>query len=106
MRRFLINIETNWCGEDNTYSAYAKTEEELEDLAEKLAYDNFSSSNGFEEILSELFPDVDEYTDEMNDQAAEVESGYYGYSITEWDKDDPEEEWEDYELVYDGRENK
>ena len=29
MKRFLLNVSTEWCGKDNTYAAYAKSEDEL-----------------------------------------------------------------------------
>ena len=29
MKRFVIEVSTNWCGEDNKYGAYAENEDEL-----------------------------------------------------------------------------
>lgn len=71
--RFLIHVSTNWCGMDDTVRAIADNEEDLYDLAEQLAYDNFESYNLWEEI---------------------DESNYYGYSIEEFTGDD--EEWKEY----------
>lgn len=103
MKRWLINVSTNWCGEDNTYSAYADTELELEDIVRELAYSNYSDFSGFDAVLSELFPNAEEYTDEMIDEASEVEGEYYSGNVEEWDESRPEEEWNWYECVYDGR---
>lgn len=43
MKRFLIHVDTNWCGEEDTFRAVAESEIELWDIAEQLAYDNFYS---------------------------------------------------------------
>ena len=101
MKRFLLNVSTNWCGEDNTYAAYAESEDELYDLLDELAYENFSDFGGFEKVLEELFPDVEpgDYTEEMYKEAAEIEGEYYYGSIEEWDETRSEEEWNEYELV-------
>ena len=107
MKRFLINVYTNWCGEDNDFSAIANDESELRNIASNLAYDNFTSFTGFEGILEELFPEVEEgeYTEEQTDEAIDSESEYYGYTIEEWDETRPEEEWDWYELIYDASDN-
>ena len=105
MKRWLINVETNWCGMDNTYSAYAEFEENLYEIAQQLAYENFESFGGFDPILEELFPEVEdgEYTEEMQEVAGEIEGDYYDYYIQSWDESRPEEEWDWYDCVYDGR---
>lgn len=102
MNKYLVTLYTNWCGEDNEYLAYAESESELESNADlgTAAYENFSDFGGFEKILEELFPDVEEYTDEMEAEAAEVEREYYGYSIEEF-PEDHEESW--YDIIYDAR---
>lgn len=102
-KKFLIHLETNWCGEWQDYTAIAEDESNLIDLAGRLAYENFESFDGFNAILEELYGDPDEetgeYTDEQIDDAAQDEGSYYSYEITEWDK--PDEEWSWYELIYD-----
>ena len=102
MKRFLLNVSTEWCGEDNTYAAYAESEDELYDLLDELAYENFLSFGGFEKVLEQLYPDVkeEEYTEEMYDEAAYVEHEYYYGTIEEWDETRPEEEWNDYPMIY------
>lgn len=102
MKRWLITCDTNWCGTESIYSAIADTEEELVDIVEQLAYDNFNDlAGGFESVLEELFPDEEEYTEEMENEAMDKEHEFYTAVIREWDL--PEEEWSWYECVYDGR---
>jgi len=107
-KKFLIHLETNWCGEWQDYVAIAESETELEGLAGRLAYENFESFDGFNAILGELFggPDEDtgEYTDEQIEEAEADEESYYSYEITEFSG--TEEEWGWYRLIYDCREDK
>lgn len=107
MKRYLIDCWTNWCGEEETYSAIAHNEEELETIASTVAYDNFADATGFSGIAEEVFPDISyqDLSDEQIDELYEVEGEYYGYNIIEWDETRPEEEWDWYELVYDANEN-
>ena len=106
MKKFLINVYTSWCGEDNTYSAIADNDSQLLDKAQDLAYNNFIDFGGFEAVLNELFPVVvnEEYSDEKRDEAADNELDYYAFTIEEWDETRPKEEWDWYDLVYDGNE--
>jgi len=100
MKKFIIRVYTNWCGEDNEYTAIAESEQLLKPIAEDLAYENFSFFGGPGEILEELFPEEEEYTEKMEAEAAEIESEYYGYSIEEWDEN-IDDDWEWYRLIYD-----
>ena len=43
MKKFIITCDTDWCGTDNKFRALAESEEDLDDLAGGLAYDNFYS---------------------------------------------------------------
>ena len=100
MKRFLLNVSTEWCGEENTYAAYAKSEDELYELLDELSYENFLEFGGFEKVLEQLYPDVEgEYTEEMYNEAANVAHEYHFGDIEEWDETRSEEEWNDYELV-------
>ena len=105
-KRFLITVNTAWCGEDNTYSAIANSEIELHDIAAQLAYDNFQSFDGLQGILEQNYePNEDgEYSDEDIDCASLEEGEYYGYIIEEFEGDDEEFGW--YDLVYDCTEEK
>lgn len=107
MNKYMIEVYTNWCGEDNYFTAIASsdTDPELHNAAASLSYNNFSEFSGINGVLEELFPEVEdeEYTDEMVAQAADQEGEYYGYTIREI-TDDEEEYWDDYELAYDARE--
>lgn len=102
MKRWLITCDTSWCGTETIYSAIANTQEELIDIAENLSYENFNDlGGGFESVLEELFPDEEEYTEEMENEAMDKEHEFYSVVISEWSL--PEEEWDWYDCVYDGR---
>ena len=102
MKRWLITCDTSWCGTETIYSAIANTQEELIDIAEELSYENFNDlGGGFDSVLEELFPDEEEYTEEMENEAMDKEHEFYSVVISEWDL--PEEEWDWYDCVYDGR---
>lgn len=66
MKRFLIHVDTNWCGEEDTFRAVAESEIELWDIAEQLAYDNFYSFGHDQDIAEEEGYDPDEMTDEYS----------------------------------------
>ena len=106
MKKFIIEVTTNWCGMDQKYAAIAENESELYELADVLAYDNFESFDCWTDIANELFPekDVEDLTDEERDYVDEQESSYFSSSIEEVDEED-EDQLEDFnflELVYDG----
>lgn len=107
MKRFLINVFTNWCGEEQDYAAYAEDEFEIEPVAAEASYENFNNypGTGFEAVLEELFDTTHEedLTEEQLNEAYDVEGNYYGHSIQEWDETRDEEEWNWYTLIYDGR---
>lgn len=101
MNRYLIHVSTNWCGMDNVFRAIAESEDDLHDIAQELAYDNFESYNLWEEIAREEGYDLDEMTEADWDRLYEEidESNYYGYEIEEFNGDD--EEWEEYRgMIY------
>ena len=104
-KRFLINCDTSWCGENETFSAIAEDKNELKSVAQEAAWENFNNypQSGLEGILSELFPDVEDedYSDEQMEEATEHEEEYYSYYIKEWDETRDEEEWNWYDLIYD-----
>ena len=69
MKRFLIHVDTNWCGEEDTFRAVAESEIELWDIAEQLAYDNFYSFGHDQDIAEEEGYDPDEMTGEDSVQS-------------------------------------
>ena len=101
-KKFIIEVDTNWCGENQEYAAIAKEECDLWDVAQMLAYDNFSDYGGFEEILNEEFGYKDEYSDEEIDYASDVEAEYYSYGITEVNSEDDLERFNDIFLYNKG----
>lgn len=42
MKKFVITVDTCWCGMDKEYPAIADSEVDLWDVAEELAYQNTS----------------------------------------------------------------
>lgn len=103
MNRYLLRVDTNWCGEDNTYGVICSNPDDpdLMNFFQLKAYDNFNDFGGFEKLLEEMFPEVEdgEYTDSQMDEAAEFEGDHYGWTIDKFEGD--EEEWEWYEIIYD-----
>lgn len=102
MKQYIITVYTSWCGMDQQYSAIAEYSDDLglEETAQQLAYDNFSSFDCRNDILEELFPNSEDYTQEQEDQVTEVEGEYYSYSIDEYDRDE-HDSWDMFELIYD-----
>ena len=92
-KRFLIHCSTAWCGMDDTFRAIAEKEEDLWDLADQLAYDNFMSYGGPDLILEDY--DTEDMTEEEIETILEdvEESDYYYASIEECEDD---EEWNSY----------
>lgn len=105
MKRFLIHVDTNWCGEEDTFRAVAESEIELWDIAEQLAYDNFYSFGHDQDIAEEEGYDPDEMEDSDWDKLWETvdESQYYSFTIEEFEGDD--EEWEEYGGEIYGKDN-
>lgn len=105
MKKFLIKCTTTWAGEEITYSAIAESKEELYDIADQLAYDNFVDHDGYATVLVELFPEEDKYTNEMYAQADAAESEYYFSYVEKLNEEDEDavEDWKSYELIYDSR---
>lgn len=96
MNRYLIHVSTNWCGMDDVFRAIAESKDDLHDIAQELAYDNFESYNLWEEIAREEGYDPDEMTEADWDRLyGEIDdSNYYDYKIEEFNGDD--KEWEEY----------
>jgi hypothetical protein len=112
MKRFLIICETNWCGEEQTYSAWAENDSEpqFQEAVQSAAYDNFTAypGTGFTAVIDEMFgtENEEDLTKNQLEEAYEAESEYYNSTIEEWDETRDEEEWDWYELIYDGREKR
>ena len=93
LKRFLIHCTTEWCGMDDTFRAVAEKEEDLWELADQLAYENFQSYGGIDLILEDY--DTEDLSEEEIEAIVEEidESAYYGASIEECEDD---EEWNSY----------
>lgn len=101
MKKFIIKVDTYWCGTEGYYSTVAESAVELEELAQQLAYENLHSFDYIEWIAQDLFSDYDEITDEMMEEIYESEGNYCSYTIEEVDEDDEEKmyEFNEYELI-------
>lgn len=53
MKKFVITVDTCWCGMDKEYPAIADSEVDLWDVAEELAYQNFNDFELQEDIAEE-----------------------------------------------------
>ena len=91
LKRFLIHCTTSWCGMDDTFRVLAEKEEDLWELADQLAYENFMSYGGPDLILEEY--DTEDLSEEEIEAILETESDYYGAVIEECEND---EEWNSY----------
>ena len=94
LKRFLIHCSTAWCGMDDTFRAVAEKEEDLWELADQLAYENFNSYGGTDLILDDY--DTEDMTeDEIETILEDIDESAYYYSAIEESEDD--EEWNSYE---------
>ena len=101
MKKFIIEVSTAWCGEDNQFGAFAESEAELYDIADALAFDNFSDFSGREAIAEELFSvSYDDLTDEQIEEIDCVEAEYYYSNIREVEDDNDAELFDNLEIVY------
>ena len=91
LKRFLIHCSTAWCGMDDTFRAVAEKEEDLWELADELAYENFMSYGGTDLILDEY--NTEDLSEEEIEAILETEGDYYYASIEECEDD---EEWNSY----------
>lgn len=101
-KKFIIEVSTAWCGEDNQFGALAENESEIWDVANSAAYDNFSDFNGREGIAEELFPETnyEDLTDEQLEEIDAVEHEYYFSNIKEVEDDNDAEFFDNLEIIY------
>lgn len=104
MKKYIIRVYTNWCGMDQEYAAIAEDKGKLENKAEELAYDNFSSFDCIYDVADELFPNEEEFSEDQLEAAEAISGEYYGYAIDEFDEDS-DGPWELYELIYEEGKN-
>ena len=103
MGKYILNCYTNWCGEDNDFGIITEDPNSPNciNTCQIHAYDNFSDFSGFQGVLEDMFPEVedDEYTDSQISDAADAEGEYYGYTIEPYDEE-VHGEWEWYDVIY------
>ena len=95
MKKFIITCDTEWCGTESRFRALAESELELEDLAEELAFDNYSSFFDTQDLLEDLGYDIDDLSeDEIESILNNIsEADYYDWKIEECEDD---EEWDSF----------
>ena len=97
MKKFLIYVSTDWCGEENSYRTEAESEYDIEYLADEIAFDNWSQYNHVQDVAEELGYDIESMDDtdwdNLWDQVYENPSWY---SFIE-EFEGTEEEWNSYE---------
>ena len=96
--KYIINVSTNWAGEENTYKTDCDPKE-IEDLCEELAYENFETFGGFNSIARDHDLDPLDLTEEQEDMIAEMESDYYFSSYEEFNGTDEEFNNLNYDLI-------
>ena len=94
LKRFLIHCSTAWCGMNDTFRVVAEKEEDLWELADQLAYENFNSYGGTDLILEDYYDTEDMSEDEIETILEDVDESAYYYSSIEECEDD--EEWNSY----------
>lgn len=102
MKKFIITVDTPWCGTGQIYKAIAEQESDLWDAAGEAAYENFQSYNFDDEIFADLGYDMEDLSEERIAEIWETEvdeSQYYDWNIEEYDKN-KHGEWEEiWDLV-------
>lgn len=103
--KYLIHCETNWCGESIYYAAIAESLEELDDVVQQAAYENFDSYNGFMEMMEGEFGPEEEqedgcYDDDQLEWGYQNESFYYSGIAQLCETEDDFETFNDSELIY------
>ncbi len=95
MKRFVINLDTNWCGESGSFRVVAENAEELEQLGYELAYENLQSYGHDYDMAENEGYEIADMTDDDWDKFYEnlSYSDYCDYSIEEFEGSD--EEWEE-----------
>lgn len=95
MKRFLINVDTEWPGTEAIFRAEAEDFNELHEIAYQLAYENFQSCGLEDEIAYENGYNPEEMTDEDWVKLwKQIDESVYYYNIEEFQGD--ENEWNSY----------
>lgn len=103
--KYLIYCDTNWCGQSVYYAAIAESLEELDDVVQQAAYENFESYGGFMEMMEGEFGSEEEqedgcYTEYQLECGYENESFYYSGTAQLCETEEDFEIFNDSELIY------
>lgn len=105
MKKFIIKLGTDWCGEDNSVAAIAPDEYTLDEIANELAYENFESYNHFEDICQELELNSDDMSPKDWETYYDNELNFYYYIIKEVKTPEDLLYFNELELVYESDED-
>lgn len=109
-RKVIVHLYTNWCGEDNYFSAIICDNcKSFEDYCQGRSYENFTDFDGFDSMMYDEFgePEDDDigYTEEQINAGYAAEDAYYGYEYSDYDEEvDGDWDWFDLDYVCDCKE--
>ena len=102
MERKVIIIKTIWSEVDSIlgleFDPEIYDEADLYEESDMLGYDIFCDDGGVDRIVSDLFPDVEAYTDKMYDEAYNIESDYWSSELVDYDEQ-LHGKWENLEII-------
>ena len=83
--KYIIHTDTIWCGMDNDYYIECNSNE-IDSIAQYIAYENFIDYGGKEDLLDELNIDKneDEQIDDWSDEYSDAEQETFSYTIEEF----------------------
>ena len=93
MTRYLVHCKTYFCGGDNTYAIELDNHQVVDNYAYDIAYDNFFSYFGVDDIAEHEYLDIDNPDD--LEKCEELIDDYIDYEVEEFIGTD--EEWNTYE---------
>lgn len=107
MKKFIITCDTQWCGTESQFRALAESESDLWDLAEELAFDNYSSFFDAQDILDDLGYDIDDLSEEEIEAILDNvdETQFYDWKIEECNDEEWDSFGDDYIHIINNKEN-
>lgn len=106
IRKVLVRVETNWCGEWREFTAIICDEclGDFETYCEIQAYDNFLSFDGPEALMFDEFGDPENedegWTEEQYAEGETKECEYYSFNYHDFNEES-DGEWDWYDLEWD-----
>lgn len=91
--KYLVHCKTYFCGGDTIYAIEADDVDDVDTIAYELAYDNFFSYFGVDDIAENEGLDYED--EDVLESCEELIDGYISYEVEEFTGD--EKEWNSYE---------